>query len=44
VPIVEIEHDGIGRRLAPAMLPANLRGTDHRRISRDSGFGEMLAR
>jgi hypothetical protein len=29
VPIVEIEHDGIGRRLAPAMLAANLSGADH---------------
>ena len=29
VTIVEIEHDGIGRRLAPAMRPANLRGADH---------------
>jgi hypothetical protein len=27
--IVEIEHDGIGRRLAPAMLAADLRGADH---------------
>ena len=29
VPVVEIEHDGIGRRLAPAMLAANLRRADH---------------
>jgi hypothetical protein len=29
VAIVEIEHDGIGRRLAPAMLASNLGGTDH---------------
>jgi hypothetical protein len=29
VTIVEIEHDGIGRRLVPAMLAANLRGADH---------------
>jgi hypothetical protein len=27
--IVEIEHDGIGRRLIPAMLAADLRGADH---------------
>ena len=26
VTIVEIKHDGIGRRLVPAMLAANLRG------------------
>jgi hypothetical protein len=30
VTIVEIEHDGVGRRLIPAMLAANLRGADHR--------------
>jgi hypothetical protein len=29
VPIIEIEHDGIGRRLLPAMLPENFRGADH---------------
>ena len=29
VPVVEIEHDGIGRRLAPAMLAADLGGADH---------------
>ena len=29
VTVVEIEHDGIGRRLAPAMLASNLGGTDH---------------
>jgi hypothetical protein len=29
VTVVEIEHDGIGRRLGPAMLPANLGGADH---------------
>jgi hypothetical protein len=29
VPVVEIEHDGIGRRLAPAMLPDHLCGADH---------------
>lgn len=44
VPIVEIEHDGIGRRLTPAMLPANLRGADHGRRSRDPGFRDMTAR
>jgi hypothetical protein len=27
--IVKIKHDGIGRRLAPAMRAANLRGADH---------------
>jgi hypothetical protein len=32
VPIVEIEHDGIGRRLGPAMLPNDLGGADHARI------------
>jgi len=31
VTIVEIEHDRIGRRLCPAMLPLDLRGTDHGR-------------
>jgi hypothetical protein len=30
VTIVKIEHDGVGRRLIPAMLAANLRGADHR--------------
>jgi hypothetical protein len=30
VTIVKIEHDGVGRRLLPAMLAANLRGADHR--------------
>jgi hypothetical protein len=29
VPVVEIEHDGVGRRLRPAMLALNLRGADH---------------
>jgi hypothetical protein len=29
MPIVEIKHDRIGRRINPAMLPANLCGTDH---------------
>ena len=29
VTIVEIEHDGIGSRLAPAMLRADFCGTDH---------------
>ena len=29
VAVVEIEHNRIGRRLAPAMLAADLRGTDH---------------
>ena len=33
VPIVEIEHDRIGRRFNPAMLSANLRSTDHRKVS-----------
>jgi hypothetical protein len=29
MPVVEIKHDGIGRRLIPAMLWADLRGADH---------------
>jgi hypothetical protein len=29
VAVVEIEHDGIGRRLTPAMWTADLRGADH---------------
>jgi hypothetical protein len=29
VTVVEVEHDGISRRLRPAMLPANMRGADH---------------
>jgi hypothetical protein len=29
VPVVEIEHDGIGRGLFPAMLAENARGADH---------------
>jgi hypothetical protein len=29
MPIVETEDDGIGRRLAPAMLPADFGGADH---------------
>jgi hypothetical protein len=29
VTVVEIEHDGIGRRLAPAMLALNAGGADH---------------
>jgi len=29
VAIVKIEHNGIGRRLAPAILAADLRGADH---------------
>ena len=33
VTVVEIEHDGIGRRLGPAMLAANLGGADHARFS-----------
>ena len=32
VPVVEIEHDGIGRRFAPAMLRADLGRADHARI------------
>jgi hypothetical protein len=35
VTIVEIEHNRIGRRLVPAMLAANLRGTDHRLTTMD---------
>ena len=41
VTIVEIEHDGIGRRLTPAIRPANLRGADHRGMSGDPDFREM---
>ena len=44
VTIVEIEHDGIGWRLAPAMRPANLRGADHSGRPSDPGFGKMPAR
>ena len=33
VAVVEIKHDGIGRRLRPAMLAANLGGADHARFS-----------
>jgi hypothetical protein len=33
VPVVEIEHDGIGRRLRPAMLAENLGGADHADLS-----------
>ena len=32
VPVIEIEHDGIGRGLAPAVLRLNLRGAHHRNI------------
>jgi hypothetical protein len=32
MPIVEIENDGIGRRLGPAMLRADFRGSDHAEI------------
>jgi hypothetical protein len=32
VTVVEIENDGIGRRLRPAMLRPDLRGTDHLRM------------
>ena len=32
VPIVEIEHDRIGRRLAPVMLSENFGGADHRNL------------
>ena len=30
--VVEIEHDGIGRRLRPAMLPADLGSADHAEV------------
>jgi hypothetical protein len=36
--IIKIEHDAIGRRLAPAMLPPNFYGSDHRKMSRDADF------
>jgi len=29
MPIVEVEHDGVGRRFLPAMLSKNFRGADH---------------
>jgi hypothetical protein len=32
MPIVEIEHDGIGRRLTPAMLSPDSGGADHANI------------
>jgi hypothetical protein len=38
VTIVEIEHDGIGRRITPAVWAANLRGADHGAAFRDPGF------
>ena len=44
VTIVEIEHHGIGRRLAPAMRPANLRGADHSGWPDDPDFQEIFAR
>ena len=44
VTIVEIEHDGIGRRLAPAMMAANLRGADHSGWPDDPDVQEILAR
>jgi hypothetical protein len=34
VPVVEIEHDGIGRRLRPAVLPLDLGCADHANMSR----------
>jgi hypothetical protein len=36
VAIVKIEHDAIGRRLAPAMLSPHLYGPNHRKMSRDA--------
>jgi hypothetical protein len=39
VPIVEIEHHRVGRRFDPTMLSADLRGTDHRTMSRKDGLG-----
>jgi hypothetical protein len=32
VAVVEIEHDGIGRRLRPAIQPSNLRRSYHESI------------
>jgi hypothetical protein len=29
MPVVEIEHDGVGRRLVPVMLALNSSGADH---------------
>ena len=36
VAIVKIEQDAVGRRLAPAMLSQNLRGSDHRKMPREA--------
>jgi hypothetical protein len=36
VAIVKIEHDAIGRRLAPAMLSPHLYGPNHRKMSHDA--------
>lgn len=44
VAVVEIEHDRIGRRLAPVMVASNLGGTDHGKMSRDANFRNMPAR
>jgi hypothetical protein len=33
VPVIEIKHDGIGGRLAPAMLPMDLGGADHEMLT-----------
>jgi len=43
VTIVEIEHDGVGRRLVPAMLAANLRGPDHRLTTMDGVLVHEIA-
>src|SRR6185312_8808079 len=32
MPVIEIEHDSVGRRFLPAMLPENLGGADHAEI------------
>jgi hypothetical protein len=32
VPVIEIEHHSIGRRLRPVMLAANVGGADHAKV------------
>jgi hypothetical protein len=43
VAIVEVKHDGVGRRLTPAMLPVDLRGADHEERPRNTGFRDIAA-
>jgi len=42
VAIVEIKHDGIGRRLDPAMLAADFSGADH--VTMLTVFDQIIAR